>query len=53
MEHSLKKLEDAAKDEKVNLMDPIIECIENYCTLGEISGVFEKIYGRYNVSAVF
>ena len=53
VEYALKRLEDAAKDEKVNLMEPIIECIENYCTLGEISGVFEKIYGRYNVSAVF
>jgi methylmalonyl-CoA mutase N-terminal domain/subunit len=28
-------------------MEPIIECAEVGCTLGEISGVFEKIYGRF------
>ncbi len=50
---SLKRLEDAARDAKVNLMEPIIECIENHCTLGEISGVFEKVHGRFRGFSVF
>ena len=44
---ALSRLEDYAKDGKTNLMEPIIECAEVGCTLGEISGVFEKIYGRF------
>lgn len=44
---SLKRLEDYARDGKTNLMYPIIECLKANCTLGEISGVFEKIYGRF------
>jgi methylmalonyl-CoA mutase N-terminal domain/subunit len=44
---SLKRLEDYARDGKTNLMYPIIECLKANCTLGEISRVFEKIYGRF------
>ena len=49
VQHALRRLEEAARDGNgVNLMEPIVECVENYCTLGEISGVFEKIYGRFS-----
>lgn len=44
---SLRRLEDYARDGKTNLMYPIIECLRANCTLGEISRVFEKIYGRF------
>lgn len=44
---SLRRLEDYARDGKTNLMYPIIECLKANCTLGEISRVFEKIYGRF------
>jgi len=50
---ALSRLEDYAKDGKTNLMEPIIECVESNCTLGEISGVFEKIYGRFRGFAFF
>ncbi len=53
VQKSLKILEDCTRDKSVNLMEPIIEAIENYCTLGEISGVFEKIYGRFGGFSVF
>lgn len=49
----LNMLEDYAKDKNTNLMEPIIEALENYCTLGEISAVFEKIYGRFTGFSVF
>ena len=31
-----------------NLMPPIIEAVKGNCTLGEISGSLEKVFGRYN-----
>ncbi len=30
-----------------NLMPPVIEAVENYCTLGEISDVLRKVFGEY------
>ncbi len=30
-----------------NLMPPVIEAIENYCTLGEISDALREIFGEY------
>ena len=29
------------------LMDPIICCVESYCTVGEISDVFRSVWGEY------
>lgn len=53
VQKALRMLEDCARDNSVNLMESIIEAIENYCSLGEISGVFEKIYGRFGGFSVF
>lgn len=30
-----------------NLMPPVIEAVENYCTLGEIADELRKLYGEY------
>ncbi len=43
---SLLKIETAAK-ENTNLMPCIIEAVENYATLGEISDVMRKVFGEY------
>lgn len=43
----LKQLEQAATDGS-NLMPPIIEAVENYCTLGEVADVFRKTFGEYH-----
>ncbi len=44
---SLEALENAAKDETQNLMPFILECVENYSTLGEISDALRKVWGEY------
>lgn len=49
----LRMLEDYSKDSKTNLMEPIIEALENNCTLGEISFAFEKVHGRFKGFSVF
>jgi methylmalonyl-CoA mutase N-terminal domain/subunit len=43
----LANLEKAARGNE-NLMPPIIEAVRGNCTLGEISGSLEKVFGRYN-----
>jgi methylmalonyl-CoA mutase N-terminal domain/subunit len=42
----LKKIrEDATKNE--NLMPVVIESVENFCTLGEISDALRSVFGEY------
>ncbi len=31
-----------------NLMPPVINAVENYCTLGEISNTLREVFGEYN-----
>ncbi len=42
----LGKIESVAKTNE-NLMPHIIEAVENYCTIGEISDVLRKVFGEY------
>lgn len=43
----LAALEEAAKDEQINLMPFILEAVKAYGTLGEICGVLRKVFGEY------
>jgi len=43
----LSALEDAARDEQINLMPFILEAVKAYGTLGEICGVLRKVFGEY------
>ena len=45
-ESCLNEIAAAAKDGR-NLMPVVIDAVENYCTLGEISDVLRKIFGEY------
>ncbi len=45
-DNSLTKLEDAARGTE-NLLPHILECVENYVTVGEISNALRKIWGEY------
>lgn len=36
-----------------NLMEPIINCVRNYATVGEISEVLRDIYGEFKEKAIF
>ncbi len=42
----LDKLSFASKDNE-NLMPYVLEAVENYCTLGEISDTLRKVFGEY------
>jgi len=45
--HLLKTLRDAAADESVNVIPPIMDCVRAYATLGEICGVLREVFGEY------
>jgi methylmalonyl-CoA mutase N-terminal domain/subunit len=51
-EQMLRLLEDAAKSE-ANLMPVLIECVENYVTLGEICQVLRGVFGEQREFMVF
>jgi len=44
---SLSDLTEAAKTDNENLMPYILDCVENYATLGEISDALRKVWGEY------
>ncbi len=46
----LTRLESAARDSD-NLMPLMVECVENYITLGEICGLLRKVWGEYQSPA--
>ena len=45
--HCLKALETAARSERDNLMEPVMEAVRAYCSLGEICNVLRKVFGEY------
>ncbi|MBD3180615.1 MAG: methylmalonyl-CoA mutase [Candidatus Latescibacteria bacterium] len=49
VENSLEEVEKVASGDD-NLMPPIIRAVKNGCTVGEISGRLEKVFGRYKPS---
>ncbi|MEW5740393.1 MAG: methylmalonyl-CoA mutase family protein [Myxococcota bacterium] len=53
VESALAKVEAACRDEKLNLMPPVIEAVKAYATLGEISDVFRKVWGQYREGGIF
>ena len=52
VEKALRELEDAARGDE-NLMYPIIEAVRAYATLGEMMGVFRKVFGEYHEPVFF
>ncbi len=50
---SLARLADAARDAHVNLMYPVLEAVNAYATLGEITGVFRRVFGEYQEPVLF
>jgi methylmalonyl-CoA mutase N-terminal domain/subunit len=50
---SLSKLTDAARDDQNNLMYPILDAVNAYATLGEITGVFRQAFGEYQEPVFF
>jgi methylmalonyl-CoA mutase N-terminal domain/subunit len=50
VEVSLQRLKEAAQS-GANIVDPVIEAVENYVTVGEISDIFREVWGEYQESA--
>jgi methylmalonyl-CoA mutase N-terminal domain/subunit len=53
VEQALRNVELACRDEKLNLMPPVLEAVRAYATLGEISDVFRGVWGQYREGGVF
>ena len=45
-EHALAKLEESAQNTE-NMLPKILDCVENYVTVGEISHRLRKVWGEY------
>jgi methylmalonyl-CoA mutase N-terminal domain/subunit len=50
---SLERLQRACRDPKDNLMPHLIDCVNAYCTEGEIVEAMVEVYGRYIERTVF
>jgi methylmalonyl-CoA mutase N-terminal domain/subunit len=50
---TLDRLQRACRDPKDNLMPHLIDCVNAYCTEGEIVEAMAKVYGRYTERSVF
>ncbi len=48
----LDQLKDAARSSD-NLMEPIIECVRAYASVGEISSALKKVFGEYKERSLF
>ena len=50
---SLEALKEGAKDESVNTMPLIIDCVRAYASVGEISDALRDVFGTYQEPALF
>jgi methylmalonyl-CoA mutase N-terminal domain/subunit len=50
-EAAIRKVEDAARSGD-NLMPHMIDAVENYCTVGEISDALRRVFGEYQETIV-
>lgn len=50
---ALDNLEKVAKSTERNIMPSIIECVESYATVGEISDVLRGVFGEYKPPIIF
>jgi methylmalonyl-CoA mutase, N-terminal domain len=50
---SLERLQQACRDPQDNLMPHLIDCVNAYCTEGEIVEAMVAVYGRYTERSVF
>jgi methylmalonyl-CoA mutase N-terminal domain/subunit len=53
VKEKLLAVEAACRDEKKNLMYPVLDAARAYCSLGEISDVFRKVWGAYREKGTF
>src|SRR5438874_8448529 len=49
----LRAVEAACRDERKNLMVPVLDAVRAYCTLGEVCDVFRKVWGAFREKGSF
>ncbi|MFN3534447.1 MAG: methylmalonyl-CoA mutase family protein, partial [Desulfatiglandales bacterium] len=49
---SLERVGEAC-EKGLNIMEPVIEAVKNYCTLQEVCDVYRKVYGTYRDPGIF
>jgi methylmalonyl-CoA mutase N-terminal domain/subunit len=49
---ALKEIEAAARDPQKNLLPPILDAVEAYATVGEISDAMRRVFGEYQEAIV-
>ncbi len=52
VKNALETLEKAAVQKK-NVMPPLVECCRSYATVGEMAGVFRKVFGEWQEPQLF
>ncbi|MFH0769493.1 MAG: methylmalonyl-CoA mutase family protein [Chloroflexota bacterium] len=50
---TLARLKDAAKDESVNLIPPLVESVKAYATVGEMAGTLREVFGEFISPSIF
>jgi methylmalonyl-CoA mutase, N-terminal domain len=50
---TLERLQQACRNERDNVMPHLIDCVNAYCTEGEIVEAMAAVYGRYTEQSVF
>jgi methylmalonyl-CoA mutase N-terminal domain/subunit len=53
VQSSLERLQQACRDPRDNVMPHLIDCVNAYCTEGEIVEAMASVYGRYTERSVF
>jgi len=53
VQEKLRAVEAACRDEGKNLMVAVLQAVKAYCTLGEVSDVFRKVWGAYREKGSF
>jgi methylmalonyl-CoA mutase N-terminal domain/subunit len=53
VQRALERLQQACRDPKDNVMPHLIDCVNAYCTEGEIVEAMAAVYGRYTERSVF
>jgi len=46
-------VEAACREERRNLMVPVLDAVKSYCTLGEVSDVFRRVWGAFREKGSF
>lgn len=47
VEAALKRVKEAAQDESANTISPLVEAVEAYATVGEITNALKEVFGTY------